>query len=231
MVTLGHYLISVVCFSRSVSRWRSCAATSSSSSCRRADAERRQPLVVAFSRFRLNRRRNSNYNAQVFVFFIITVAAAEVAARSRIIVALYRAPDDPCRRCQQPEVLISEQSKDRSTDPPGHRHLACRIPGRQALAPASWRPVLRPAAPPMSARYLVFLTAFPAAAAIVLITKSNRSLSSFISVVAFLGSFVCSCVVFVIPNIRAGVNGIYLRPFSMPLELVRRSSARPCSCS
>jgi NADH-quinone oxidoreductase subunit K len=32
-----------------------------------------------------------NYNAQVFVFFIITVAAAEVAVGLAIIVALYRA--------------------------------------------------------------------------------------------------------------------------------------------
>ena len=31
-----------------------------------------------------------NYNAQVFVFFIITVAAAEVAVGLAIIVALYR---------------------------------------------------------------------------------------------------------------------------------------------
>jgi NADH-quinone oxidoreductase subunit K len=32
-----------------------------------------------------------NYNAQVLVFFIITVAAAEVAVGLAIIVALYRA--------------------------------------------------------------------------------------------------------------------------------------------
>jgi NADH-quinone oxidoreductase subunit K len=32
-----------------------------------------------------------NYNAQVFVFFIITVAAAEVAVGLAILVALYRA--------------------------------------------------------------------------------------------------------------------------------------------
>ena len=32
-----------------------------------------------------------NYNGQVFVFFIITVAAAEVAVGLAIIVALYRA--------------------------------------------------------------------------------------------------------------------------------------------
>lgn len=47
--------------------------------------------LVAFSRFRLNSFGIPNYNAQVFVFFIITVAAAEVAVGLAIIVALYRA--------------------------------------------------------------------------------------------------------------------------------------------
>ncbi|MEY2481102.1 MAG: NADH-quinone oxidoreductase subunit [Verrucomicrobiota bacterium] len=46
--------------------------------------------LVAFSRFRLT-SGTPNYNAQVFVFFIITVAAAEVAVGLAIIVALYRA--------------------------------------------------------------------------------------------------------------------------------------------
>src|SRR6266516_4033774 len=40
--------------------------------------------LVAFSRF------NNNLNAQVMVFFIITVAAAEVAVGLALIVALYR---------------------------------------------------------------------------------------------------------------------------------------------
>ena len=40
--------------------------------------------LVAFSRF------NSNLNGQVMVFFIITVAAAEVAVGLALIVALYR---------------------------------------------------------------------------------------------------------------------------------------------
>jgi len=39
---------------------------------------------VAFSRF------NNNLNGQVMVFFIITVAAAEVAVGLALIVALYR---------------------------------------------------------------------------------------------------------------------------------------------
>ena len=46
--------------------------------------------LVAFSRFRVA-NGIPNYNAQVFVFFIITVAAAEVAVGLAIIVALYRA--------------------------------------------------------------------------------------------------------------------------------------------
>ncbi|MEY2561071.1 MAG: NADH-quinone oxidoreductase subunit [Verrucomicrobiota bacterium] len=46
--------------------------------------------LVAFSRFRLTAAGMPDYNAQVFVFFIITVAAAEVAVGLAIIVALYR---------------------------------------------------------------------------------------------------------------------------------------------
>jgi NADH-quinone oxidoreductase subunit K len=45
--------------------------------------------LVAFSRFRTVDGL-PNYNAQVLVFFIITVAAAEVAVGLAIIVALYR---------------------------------------------------------------------------------------------------------------------------------------------
>jgi NADH-quinone oxidoreductase subunit K len=47
--------------------------------------------LVAFSRFHLQPSGVPNYNAQVFVFFIITVAAAEVAVGLAIIVALFRA--------------------------------------------------------------------------------------------------------------------------------------------
>ena len=47
--------------------------------------------LVAFSRFNLTSTGTPNYNAQVLVFFIITVAAAEVAVGLAIIVALYRA--------------------------------------------------------------------------------------------------------------------------------------------
>ena len=47
--------------------------------------------LVAFSRFNVTAAGTPNYNAQVLVFFIITVAAAEVAVGLAIIVALYRA--------------------------------------------------------------------------------------------------------------------------------------------
>jgi NADH-quinone oxidoreductase subunit K len=47
--------------------------------------------LVAFSRFRVGPSGLPDYNAQVFVFFIITVAAAEVAVGLAILVALYRA--------------------------------------------------------------------------------------------------------------------------------------------
>ena len=47
--------------------------------------------LVAFSRFRIGPNGLPDYNAQVFVFFIITVAAAEVAVGLAILVALYRA--------------------------------------------------------------------------------------------------------------------------------------------
>jgi NADH-quinone oxidoreductase subunit K len=46
--------------------------------------------LVAFSRFHLQPNGLPNYNAQVFVFFVITVAAAEVAVGLAIIVALFR---------------------------------------------------------------------------------------------------------------------------------------------
>jgi len=47
--------------------------------------------LVAFSRFHVGPTGAPNYNAQVFVFFIITIAAAEVAVGLAIIVALFRA--------------------------------------------------------------------------------------------------------------------------------------------
>ena len=47
--------------------------------------------LVAFSRFNIGANGLPDYNGQVLVFFIITVAAAEVAVGLAIIVALYRA--------------------------------------------------------------------------------------------------------------------------------------------
>ena len=48
--------------------------------------------LVAFSRYHVTAETGlPDYNGQVFVFFIITVAAAEVAVGLAIIVALYRA--------------------------------------------------------------------------------------------------------------------------------------------
>jgi NADH-quinone oxidoreductase subunit K len=45
--------------------------------------------LVAFARFQA-KDGLPNYNGQMFVFFIITVAAAEVAVGLAVIVALYR---------------------------------------------------------------------------------------------------------------------------------------------
>ena len=47
--------------------------------------------LVAFSRFNVGADGLPNFNGQVLTFFIITVAAAEVAVGLAIIVALYRA--------------------------------------------------------------------------------------------------------------------------------------------
>jgi NADH-quinone oxidoreductase subunit K len=47
--------------------------------------------LVTFSRFRLGGNGLPDYNAEVFVFFVITVAAAEVAVGLALLVALYRA--------------------------------------------------------------------------------------------------------------------------------------------
>jgi NADH-quinone oxidoreductase subunit K len=47
--------------------------------------------LVAFSRFNTTVEGLPNYNGQVLVFFIITVAAAEVAVGLAIIVAVFRA--------------------------------------------------------------------------------------------------------------------------------------------
>src|SRR5437879_13674324 len=47
--------------------------------------------LVAFSRFHVQPNGLPNYNAQVFVFFIITVAAAEVSVGFVLILSLFGA--------------------------------------------------------------------------------------------------------------------------------------------
>lgn len=47
--------------------------------------------LVAFSRFHVDASGLPAYDAQTFLFFIITVAAAEVAVGLAIIVAIFRA--------------------------------------------------------------------------------------------------------------------------------------------
>jgi NADH-quinone oxidoreductase subunit K len=46
--------------------------------------------IVAFSRFKVHQDGSQVFDGQVFVFFVITVAAAEVAVGLALIVALYR---------------------------------------------------------------------------------------------------------------------------------------------
>jgi NADH-quinone oxidoreductase subunit K len=55
------------------------------------DAQCGESLARGIFRFHLGANGLPNYNAQVLVFFIITVAAAEVAVGLAIIVALFRA--------------------------------------------------------------------------------------------------------------------------------------------
>jgi NADH-quinone oxidoreductase subunit K len=47
--------------------------------------------LVAFSRFNVTQDGLPDYDGQMLVFFVITVAAAEVAVGLAIIIALYRA--------------------------------------------------------------------------------------------------------------------------------------------
>ena len=70
--------------------------------------------------------------------------------------------------------------------------------------------------------WAILLLPFFAAVVIVLLTKSYRGLSSFISIIAVLGSFAGSCVVFTTENIRSiELTWIDLRPvLYVPLGLV-----------
>src|ERR1700680_1634471 len=90
MVTLGHYLIVsgilfAIGFARGMLR-RNLIFMSLELMLNAANLS-----LVAFSRFHLQPSGVPDYNAQVFVFFIITVGAAEVAVGLAIIVALFRA--------------------------------------------------------------------------------------------------------------------------------------------
>jgi len=58
--------------------------------------------LVAFARFRVDAAGLPDYDGQALVFFIITVAAAEVAVGLAIIVALFRA-----RRTTQTDGLTT----------------------------------------------------------------------------------------------------------------------------
>jgi NADH-quinone oxidoreductase subunit L len=70
--------------------------------------------------------------------------------------------------------------------------------------------------------WYILLLPFFAAVVIVLFTKSHRGVSAFISVAAVLGSFACSCAVFVTPNIHAlELTWIDLSPvLYVPLGLI-----------
>jgi len=69
--------------------------------------------------------------------------------------------------------------------------------------------------------YILLLPLF-AAVAIIFVTRSSRELSSFLSVAAVLGSFICSCLVFVRPDIHAtSLTWINVPPIlNIPLGLV-----------
>src|SRR3984893_8658995 len=121
--------------------------------------------LVAFSRYHVQSGGLPNYNAQVFVFFIITVAAAEVAVGLAIIVALYRARQ--------------------TTHVEGINSLKFYIDRKSSLP------------------WYVLLLPLCSAAVIVLFTRRSRTLSSYISVAAVLGSFVCSCLIFLRSDISA----------------------------
>src|SRR6185295_1478653 len=70
--------------------------------------------------------------------------------------------------------------------------------------------------------WVLLLLPFCAAVVIVLVTKSFHGLSSLISVVATLVSFLCSCIIFARPNIQAlELTWIDLRPvLYVPLGFV-----------
>ena len=85
--------------------------------------------LVAFSRFRVDAAGLPNYHGQVFVFFIITVAAAEVAVGLAIIVALYRAR----RTTHVEDINTLEVLRMRLDCMPGAQAAPCRHGGSPSL--------------------------------------------------------------------------------------------------
>ena len=91
MVTLGHYLfVSGLLFALGLAGVIIRRSILTIYMCLEMMLSAANLALVAFSRFHLVDGL-PDYNAQVLVFFTITVAAAEVAVGLAIIVALYRA--------------------------------------------------------------------------------------------------------------------------------------------
>jgi NADH-quinone oxidoreductase subunit L len=77
--------------------------------------------------------------------------------------------------------------------------------------------------------WIVLLTPLVSAAAITLFTRRSKSLSSFISVAAVLGSFICGCFVFAMPNISApeyswiDIHGVFTVPLGFVLDQLSKT--------
>jgi NADH-quinone oxidoreductase subunit L len=76
----------------------------------------------------------------------------------------------------------------------------------------------------MNAAWIVLLAPLFSAAIITLFTRRSKALSSFVSVAAVLGSFLCSCLVFLQPKISAperswiDIPGIFRVPLGLTLD-------------
>ena len=92
MITLGDYLVvSAILFTIGFAGVMLRRNLTCDFDVARADVERGQSVARSFLSDFVGPNGLPNYNAQVFVFFVITVAAAEVAVRIALLVALYRA--------------------------------------------------------------------------------------------------------------------------------------------